>query len=219
LAITRRVAIACQGGGSHTAFTAGALKKLLKEQDTEGREYEIVALSGTSGGSICALLTWCGLLMNDTDKAVELLDSFWKDNSAISYYDSILNDWLLQTNRFFGNIGGTPTVSTYLTPVSSWASDQLKSLLERHVDFGRIQRLVQPSSPMLLIGAADVVSGEFKAFSSYRDRINVDMILASAASQPCSKLCIQTGECIGTACSRRTRLYASFPTRSLTRYG
>ncbi len=34
---------------------------------------------------------------------------------------------------------------------------------------------------MLLIGAADVVSGEFKAFSSYRDRINVEMILASAA--------------------------------------
>jgi len=119
--------------------------------------------------------------MNDTNKASELLDSFWKDNSAISFHDSILNDWLLQTNRFFGNIGGTPTVSPYLTPASSWASHQLKSMLERHVDFGRIQRLLKPSSPMLLIGAADVLSGEFKAFSSYRDSINVDMILASAA--------------------------------------
>src|ERR671917_690601 len=57
---TRRVAIACQGGGSHTAFTAGALKKLLQEKGAEGHEYEIVALSGTSGGSICALLVWCG---------------------------------------------------------------------------------------------------------------------------------------------------------------
>jgi NTE family protein len=28
---TKRVAIACQGGGSHTAFTAGVLKTLLKE--------------------------------------------------------------------------------------------------------------------------------------------------------------------------------------------
>ena len=26
---TRKVAIACQGGGSHTAFTAGVLKSLL----------------------------------------------------------------------------------------------------------------------------------------------------------------------------------------------
>ena len=49
----RRVAIACQGGGSHTAFTAGMLKRLL----LEGREeHEIVALSGTSGGAVCALL-------------------------------------------------------------------------------------------------------------------------------------------------------------------
>ena len=140
-----------------------------------------MALSGTSGGSICALLAWYGLLMNNTDEAVELLDSFWKENSANSLEDRVLNDWLLQTNRFFGNVGGTPTISPYLTPASSWASDQLKDLLERHVDFGRIQGLVKPSSPMLLIGAADVVSGEFKAFSSYRDRISVDMILASAA--------------------------------------
>ena len=175
---TRRVAIACQGGGSHTAFTAGALKKLLKEKE---HEYEIVALSGTSGGSICALLAWYGLLMNDTNKAVELLDSFWQDNSANSFQDRILNDWLLRTNRFFGSIGGTPTVSPYVTPASSWASDQLKSMLERHVDFGRIEELVKPSSPILLIGAADVVSGEFKAFSSHRDTINVDMVLASAA--------------------------------------
>jgi NTE family protein len=174
----RRVAIACQGGGSHTAFTAGVLKKLLKEKE---HEYEIVALSGTSGGSICALLAWYGLLMNDTNKAAELLNSFWQDNSASSFQDRILNDWLLQTNRFFGNIGGTPAVSPYVTPASSWASDQLKSMLERHVDFGRIEELVGPMSPMLLIGAADVVSGEFKAFSSYRDTINVDMILASAA--------------------------------------
>jgi NTE family protein len=178
---TRRVAIACQGGGSHTAFTAGALKKLLKEKGGKGHDYEIVALSGTSGGSICALLAWYGLLINDTNKAVELLDSFWKDNSANSFQDKILNDWLLQTNRVFGNIGGTPTISPYLTPTSSWAKDQLKSMLERHVDFESLQGLVRSSSPMLLIGAADVVSGEFKAFSSYRDRINVDMILASAA--------------------------------------
>ena len=79
---SRRVAIACQGGGTHTAFTAGVLKKLLREK--EKHNYELVALSGTSGGSICALLTWYGLLTNDTNKAIELLDSFWKDNSANS---------------------------------------------------------------------------------------------------------------------------------------
>jgi NTE family protein len=55
----RRIAIACQGGGSHTACTAGALKKLLMEKPDE---YDVVALSGTSGGAICALLAWSALI-------------------------------------------------------------------------------------------------------------------------------------------------------------
>lgn len=42
------VAIACQGGGSHTAFTAGVLRELLADRPPE---YDIVAFSGTSGGA------------------------------------------------------------------------------------------------------------------------------------------------------------------------
>lgn len=77
---TERVAIACQGGGTHTAFTAGVLKRLLAE---ERGGYEVVALSGTSGGAICALLAWYALLLEEDEeadageKAAELLDSFW----------------------------------------------------------------------------------------------------------------------------------------------
>jgi NTE family protein len=190
----RRVAIACQGGGSHTAFTAGVLKKLFKEKGQAGHDYEVVGLSGTSGGSICALLAWYGLLMNDTNKAVELLDSFWRDNTANSPWDRFLNDWLLQTNRFFANIGGTPSVSPYFYP--SQGQNLLKKMIEKHVDFGRLGELVQPSSPLLLVGAVNVLSGEFKAFKSHDfldgdgrkvpnnspgDGISVEAILASAA--------------------------------------
>jgi NTE family protein len=49
----KRVAIACQGG-SHKAFTAGVLKGLLLSGRLQ--EYEVVALSGTSGGAVGALL-------------------------------------------------------------------------------------------------------------------------------------------------------------------
>ncbi|HET8789464.1 MAG TPA: patatin-like phospholipase family protein, partial [Actinomycetes bacterium] len=55
-----RVAIACQGGGSHTAFTAGVLKRLLGAKELAG--VEVVGLSGTSGGAVCALLAWSALL-------------------------------------------------------------------------------------------------------------------------------------------------------------
>jgi NTE family protein len=78
---TKRIAIACQGGGSHSAFTAGVLKRLLAEKL---ERYEIVALSGTSGGAICALLVWHALLRNDRREAIRLLDSFWEGVSAAS---------------------------------------------------------------------------------------------------------------------------------------
>jgi NTE family protein len=51
-----KIAIACQGGGSQTAFTAGALKALCEAGTRE--EFEIVSISGTSGGAICGALIW-----------------------------------------------------------------------------------------------------------------------------------------------------------------
>ena len=56
-----------------------------------------------------------------------------------------------------------------------------KSLLESHIDFEEIRAWGKPSSPGLLIGAADVLSGEFKKFSSLKGEICVEALLASAA--------------------------------------
>jgi NTE family protein len=155
---------------SATLRSRRVLKKLLKEKSEGKQDYEVVALSGTSGGAICALLTWYGLSTNDTNRVVDLLDSFWRDNSASSLQDQLLNDWLLWTNRFFENTGGAPTLSPCYFP--SQGQDLLRMMLEKHVDFQRANELVGESSPMLLVGAANVLSGEFKAFSSRRDRIN-----------------------------------------------
>jgi len=47
-----KIAIACQGGGSQTAFTAGALKTLCEARI--GQEFDVVGISGTSGGAVCA---------------------------------------------------------------------------------------------------------------------------------------------------------------------
>jgi NTE family protein len=90
---SKRVAIACQGGGSHTAFTAGVLKKLLRSE--EFKRYEVVGLSGTSGGAICALLAWHHLLRGGGAGAAEALDAFWKDNSATAPHEQPLRQPLL----------------------------------------------------------------------------------------------------------------------------
>jgi NTE family protein len=169
----RSVAVACQGGGSHTAFTAGALKRIITE---EGGRYRIVALSGTSGGAICALLVWYALLANDREKAVELLDSFWRENSANSHWEMVLNDLFVEANRWQGVVA-LPEVSPYLYP--SWAQDRLREMLEARVEFEEIEQALGPASPTLLVSAVDVLSGEFKVF---RDaEVGVETILASTA--------------------------------------
>src|SRR5215469_15961128 len=85
----RRVAIACQGGGSHTAFTAGVLKRLLSAGELTG--FEVAGLSGTSGGAVCALLAWYALRDGGPAAAGRLLGEFWADNSASSPWERWLN--------------------------------------------------------------------------------------------------------------------------------
>ncbi|VVB90382.1 Patatin-like phospholipase [uncultured archaeon] len=168
-----RVAIACQGGGSHTAFTAGALKRILKEKTDK---YEIVALSGTSGGAICALLTWYGLLSNDRNKAAQLLDSFWKEISASSYPDMLMNEWFVGSSRLQGTAPVLDISPYYYPPL---AQERLKDILERLVKFDMIEGMIKKTSPDLLVGAVDVRSGDFKVFKN--SEISVASILASAA--------------------------------------
>jgi NTE family protein len=171
----RRVAIACQGGGSHTAFTAGALKTILKQPNPD---VEIVALSGTSGGAICALMGWYGLLVNDAAKGVELLDSFWRNNSASLPWEQYLNSSLLLYSRLH-SIFPFPQISPYTYP--TWAQELLRTLLEKNIPFEKLKRLIRESSPILMVGAVDVLSGQFKVFDSRKGEIQVEAILASAA--------------------------------------
>ena len=177
----KQVAIACQGGGSHTAFIAGVLKKILKEQHSlKEKGYEIGALSGTSGGAICALLAWSALLTDNGDKGVELLDSFWQDNAANSFWEMLLNEWMIWLSRI-----STPEISPYFYP--PWAKEHLKKILVNHVDFEKIKQLLveefieksRPVKPMLFVGAVEVRSGQFKVFKNVE--ITTEAILASAA--------------------------------------
>ena len=177
-----RVAIACQGGGSHTAFTAGVLSRLL--QPDVMADHKIVALSGTSGGAICALLAWSALVDGEPEKAESLLHGFWSDNSASTLPERMLNLWVLWAGQM-ANFVATPAVSPYVNPASVLALDHLRSLLERWVDFDRLNQSdtdsPAPERPLLVLGAVDVMSGVFKAFDSRRGEITADAVLASAA--------------------------------------
>jgi predicted acylesterase/phospholipase RssA len=134
-----KVAIACQGGGAQTAFTAGALHYLLYilgiepelppppypgarpvardiqsgARCGEGKGlFEIVALSGTSGGAMSATMAWDELITRHPRK----LQRFWlgtypSGNAAARYQDAWTADleafrkegewpWLRVIDRF-----------------------------------------------------------------------------------------------------------------------
>jgi NTE family protein len=171
-----RIAIACQGGGSHTAFTAGVLKRLFGS--AEMSRYEVVGLSGTSGGAVCALLTWSALVDGGPQGVGPALERFWVENSADTPFERLVNTWLLGTSTL-QNLGAAPAVSPYDSPVA--ALDQFRALLVGQLDFDQIAVDASARLPMLLIGAVDVLSGQFQAFNSRRDRITADVVLASAA--------------------------------------
>lgn len=106
------VAIACQGGGAQTAFTAGALSWLLRRyrEDDPRQKYRIVALSGTSGGAVCASMAWRDILLHETGTgAAPTVERFWKTaypdgNAAMPWPGNLAEDWrdLLAEGRLPG---------------------------------------------------------------------------------------------------------------------
>jgi NTE family protein len=171
---TPRIAIACQGGGSHTAFTAGVLQGLL---EVKGDGPDVVALSGSSGGAICALLAWDGLIRGDRGRSIDQLQRFWHETTASSLLDAFLN-YSIQMAIRLRPLVPMPEISPYAYP--SWSQQQLRLMLERRVDFDEARSLAQvEGAPGLLVGAVDVENGTFEVFQGAG--IRVESLLASAA--------------------------------------
>jgi NTE family protein len=181
LAPAPRIAIACQGGGSHTAFTAGVLSRWMAHDVLD--RYRVAGLSGTSGGAICALLAWSALVEDKPDLARERLASFWAANSARTPAEMVLNEMILAASRVAHYVAA-PAVSPYNTPTSVMSLEHLRGLLEQTLDFPSVTARAAAAgddAPLLLLGAVDVLSGSFKAFSSHDGEISADAVLASAA--------------------------------------
>ncbi|MCW3480390.1 patatin-like phospholipase family protein [Neisseriaceae bacterium JH1-16] len=186
----RKIAIACQGGGSQTAFTAGALKALF--EGGLARHFEVVSLSGTSGGALCAMLIWYALFKGD-DYVPSRLLKFWVDNTAQTDAELQFNHYLVESLRAT-NKGQLPqfNVSPYspmLQALLSLSSSQLRpsftdlrTLLLQHIDFAELAAAgAQPDRPALLLGAAEILTGRLVKFNSRDGAIRLEHLLASCA--------------------------------------
>ena len=169
-----RVAIACQGGGSHTAFTAGVLQGLLGNLP---EEVDLVALSGTSGGAICAALAWDGLLRGDPVRASRKLQEFWESIAASDLGDLLLNMMMMNVMGL-RDLMVLPEVSPYQFP--PWGEEKFRDLLNQHLDFSELRELAREAgAPALHIGAVEVLTGHFELFTG--EDLCVECLLASAA--------------------------------------
>jgi NTE family protein len=185
-----KIAIACQGGGSQTAFTAGVLHALLEHGVQD--QFDIVSLSGTSGGAVCASLVWYAMQKGERPAWRRLL-GFWKDNTPHSHDEWLFNDWVVKWLRAI-NAGTWPMVQ--FSPASPWAQmamamatqshresfADLRKLLRAHIDFEEIASWgPRTKKPVLLLGAVNVLTGRLEKFVSRALAMKVEHILASCA--------------------------------------
>jgi NTE family protein len=189
---TKKIAIACQGGGTHAAFTWGVLTQILrtkKEWDARlggGDRFEIVAVSGTSAGALCALATWYGLVPNTADpecgtldKAIERLDFLWTTFAATTPMEvthnqmvSSLMQWtakgmpVASSNPYgpYGRLGLAGLSLMGVRPEYLHFSALLKSLCP-HFDAIDWPGVVK-ANRRAVVGAIEVLSGNFEIFDS-----------------------------------------------------
>jgi len=184
-----RVAIACQGGGSQTAFTAGVLKALFESKIQD--HFNIVSLSGTSGGAICAFLIWYALKKGDDCVWKRVID-FWEDNTAQTPQERFFNDFSIKTLELasqglipqFNFSPSSPMVKTWFSLATQGLRSRFtdfKELLAAHIDFSELAAWgTQPEPPILILGACNILTGKLHKFNSYQEPMVIEHILASA---------------------------------------
>lgn len=190
----KKIAIACQGGGSQTAFTSGVLQELFAQGVQSS--HEIVALTGTSGGALNAALAWYGMIQNEAGDKTPVhtrIHNFWNELKASAPMEQWLDYIATHMMRAMG-AGRMPKFeSSPSSPMSSMIQQAMSHLVPRdnyldfegliksHIDFDAVKTLVNEHSPTLLMGAANVLTGKMKIFNSRDEPIIPEMILASAA--------------------------------------
>lgn len=191
----KKIAIACQGGGSQTAFTSGVLQGLFAAGIQNS--HEITAITGTSGGALNAALAWYGLLKNavgDPTPVEQRIADFWDELKASGPMERWVDTIAAQSLRVSGagylpKLESSPSshfsqmlqsMMSYLLPRTNYTD--FKGLIESHIDFDEAARLNDlDRSTILLMGAADVLKGKIKIFSSLVEAITAETIMASAA--------------------------------------
>ncbi len=174
---TKRIALALQGGGTHSAFAWGVLDQLLLD-----KRVKIDAVSATSGGAMMAVVLAQGLADGGSEGARDALTSFWK---KVSLASSMMPLRMSVVDKFLSNVGIDFSPSTmaldYVTRIFSphqfnlFDINPLRGIVEEMVDFPALNA----SSPVkLYINATNARTGKGKLFD--HTQVSLEAIMASS---------------------------------------
>lgn len=184
----KKLGLALQGGGSHSAFAWGVLDRLLDE--TEKGELDIVAISGSSGGALNAAACAYGL-MDGPKEAKRQLKALWDAVSSKSLWPiDPLRTVLPKNSTARWNVDYTPTAvglgmaeqiySPYWNP---WLRDVIGEVIKEVIP--DLDRLNAPDrdGPKLFVCATNVNKTALRVFRSgenARGDVTLKALMASS---------------------------------------
>ena len=184
-----KVAVACQGGGMHGAFTVGVLTEILHAYDQ--KKFDLVGLSGTSAGALSALMVWYGLApkmqgASGVQAAIDQVNQAWEDfvaqpNTVETLLNRITYQAFKAEEREIPWFGLSPKVFG-LNPYGAGYGALMASLpglgtRREYFDYDTFLENACPNfennivwqnvDKRLLIGASEVVNGFETVFDSF----------------------------------------------------
>jgi len=172
------IVLALQGGGSHGAFTWGALDRLLED----GVHFS--AITGVSSGAIIAAMAVQGQVKGGPEGARAAIAKLWKGIAAAHVFSGMSSDspldWLWGKSMELGNefaMSGFTNALRMFSPgqLNPMGQNPLAPLVSEMLDTDALRH---PSAAKLFVGATDVESGGAKVFTNAE--IGVRHLLASA---------------------------------------
>ena len=176
----KAVNLALQGGGSHGAYTWGALDAFAEDE-----RIEISAISGASAGAMNAVVFASGMSEGGRERARAKLEDFWLSVSSEGSLTTFQRRWVDKALDAWGGLwpasrwidAWTETAIGLLSPYefNPFNVNPLRAHLEAVVDF---ERLRAGAEPKLFVAATNVRTGRGEIFR--RDILTVDHVMASA---------------------------------------
>jgi NTE family protein len=173
----KRVSLALQGGGSHGAFTWGALTRVLEDD-----HIVIDGISGTSAGAMNGALLVAGMMEGGPDVARRKLDRFWEMVAEKARWSLFQPTWL---DQMFGpgNLDYSPAFQLFdfatriLSPYDFNPMDfhPLREILDTLLDFPALRAY---EDIRFFASTTHVRTGKIRVFDL--NEITAEVLLASA---------------------------------------